>query len=203
MTAGHHDDAPEGRQAVRVHFVERLRDAGIQKPKGMAAGAFDQMLDRQVEWLAYMHTENLRTLAEQVLDNASGPKRDQCPSELVIRQMARGLQERPVQANRIMTSWLASIEGPSAQMAGHLVELYRYLRQNGRPPGPFDKIKINEAARNNSGTLARFRERMEHGTATEEERRWVVAYAADQREANDIVRAGAERRFAKQEGMTA
>ncbi|MCJ8138419.1 hypothetical protein [Falsirhodobacter halotolerans] len=200
MTAEQDDHAIEGRQAVRAHFVGRLRDAGIQKPKGMTAGAFDQMLDRQVDWLAYMHRENLITLAEQVLDNAGGPKRDMCPTELVIRDLARRLQERPVQKNRIMTSWLASIEGPSAQMAGHLVELFRFLRVNGRPPGAFDKIKISEAARDNSRTLALIRERMAIGQASIEERQFAEAYAADQRVANDIVRTGAERRDAKLEG---
>jgi len=200
MTDGHDDSATEGKAAVRLHFVQRLQDAGLGRPKGMTEASYAEMLKGLVDYLSYMHAENLMTLAELVLDNAGGAKRDQCPSELVIRQFAKGLQERPVSENRIMTSWLASVEGPSAQLAGHLVELFRFLRANGRPPLPYDKRQIAEQAADNQRTLHLIKGRRDRGATTPDDDRFAAAYAADLRAANDIVQAGAERRAAKHEG---
>jgi len=198
MTDGHDENATEGRAAVRLHFVQRLHDAGLTRSKGMTEAGYAEMMKQLVDFLSYMQVENLKTLAETVLDNAGGVKATQCPPEVLIRQWAKSLQDRPRSESRIFSSWLASIEGPPAQMAGHHVELMRHLRQNPRPPGPYDKIRIVEEARENRRMLKLIEERRSIGADTPDDQRFADAYAADLREANDIIQAGAERRAAKE-----
>ncbi|MCJ8139501.1 hypothetical protein [Falsirhodobacter halotolerans] len=202
MTTGQHDDATEGREAVRVHFVQRLRDAGVERPKGMTEASYADMMKGLVEWLAYMRVDNLITLAELVL-NATPAWKGKCPSELYIRQTANNLQGKPPAENRIFTSWLASVEGPTALAGGYLVELFRFLRARGVPPSAYDMRKIHEEADANQRTRILIEGRISRDTATPEDRQWMAAWAADKRMANDIVRTGAERRAARQEGMTA
>lgn len=194
MTDGHDEIATEGRDAVRVHFVQRVRDAGLLRPKGVTEANHAEGLKGLVEWLAYMDGENLKTLAELVIDQAAGGR---WPSEVVIRQLAKSLQPKPATENRIMTSWLASIEGPSAQMRGDLVELFRFLRQHGRPPMAMDKRDIATAAEENQRQRLMIEDRISRNVATRDDREWIDAWAADHRAANDIVRGGAERRAQK------
>lgn len=202
MTDGHDDTATEGREAVRVHFVQRVQDAGLGRPKGLTEASYAEMLKGLVEWLAYMQVENLKTLAEIVVE-AALIGRGKCPSEVFIKQTAKNLQDKPAIENRIFTSWLASVEGPKAQQGGYLVELFRFLRVRNAPPSGYDIRKIHEEADANQRTRYMISGRLERDVATPEDRAWMAAYAADKAAANDIVWAGAERRARKQQGQVA
>lgn len=197
MTDGHDDIATEGKEAVRLHFVQRLADAGVTRCKGMTEARYGDFMKGLIDWLSYMDADNLQTLAELVIENAAGAR---CPSEVFIQQTARNLQKKPPTENRIFSSWLASKEGPPAQAGGYLVELFRFLRQRNMPPSDYDMKKIHELAADNQRTMHLIRGRIDRQTDTPEDRQWMAAWTRDQQTANDIVAAGAVRRAAKASG---
>ncbi len=186
--------ADTGRTAVRRHLLARLDQAGLVRAKGVTAEAHDAALARLVDHLAYMTPDNLQTLAEVVMDHAGGPGRNQWPAEVVVRNMAHALQLPPIEQHRIVTSWLASIEGPNAEMGGTLVELYRFLVQHRRPPMAMDQRQIREQAAANQREHQLLRQRIERGAEQPTDRAWLAAYERDLRLARDIVANGQARR---------
>ena len=114
-----------GRAQVRCLLIDRLTEAGLRRQPGVSVDAQAARVERIVAALAYMRPENLETLAALVLANAQGGYRDCWPPEVAIVNWGRSLQAPPLREERIVTSWLASIEGPQARAAGHLVELFR------------------------------------------------------------------------------
>jgi len=201
MTDGHDDSATEGKAAVRQHFVQRLQDAGVERPKGMSAAGYDAMMGGLVEWLSYMRLENLKTLAEQMLDAAVDAK-GKCPSEVVIRQAAKNLQKPPPFESRIYTSWLHSIEGPPALAGGYLVELFQFLRnrKTNLAPAEFEMREVRAKAEWWRREREMIRGRTERGTDTPEDRRLMSEWLADEQIALEIVQAGIAHRAAKQKG---
>lgn len=187
---------PDGREAVRVLLLQRLDDAGMLRAKGQSAEAHTAFRGRLVKHLSYMTAANLMTMAEVIMDHAAGPGRNQWPAEVVIWSLARDLQPRPPIRHKIVSSWFTSIEGPKAEMAGELVELYRFLCQVRRPPGPMDRIRIREEAADNARTRELVRSRIERGCASPEDHGWMERYAADQREAQQLVDQGRGKRGA-------
>lgn len=184
-----------GRDAVRRILIDRLEAAGLARGRGVTAAQHEALMLRLVEVLAYMAPDNLATLAECVLDNATGGR---WPSELLIRQWAEGLQARPPEQARIVTSWLASVEGPRADAEGWLVELYRFLVRHRRPPTAYDRTLLQAEARE----VARRREivegRIERGSAGDDDLLWHRAWMADRALARALVADGAARREAGQ-----
>lgn len=194
MTEGQHeDDQRGGRQAVRELLLERLTDAGLRRRKGVSAEAQARSGEALAEHLAYLAPENLMTLAETLIDAATD---GQMPSEWLIRSWAHALEAPPPADRRIVTSWLASIEGPNAEGGGYLVELYRWLMRNPRPPGPMDMRAIRETAAENNRNLVIIAERVQPSA---EELAWREAYLRDQAAARRLVEAGRAKRARQQQ----
>lgn len=197
-------DVLSGRKAVRVNFIQRVQAAGLVRAKACKTEAdHDSMIRRLVEYLAYLSPASIETLADQVLDLASGPKRNQWPTELCIRQMADALERRPFAEMPIVKSWLASVEGPQAERGGYLVELFRHLRRNPRPITSYDLQMIRTQAAENRRTQVLIDERRRHGIDRTEDDDWVSAYCQDQERARAIVASGDHKRADKAEGHAA
>lgn len=177
-----------GRAAVRVLLIERLDQAGLAKPRKVSVDAHEVGQKRACDHLAYMDPENLMTLAEVLIGVC---KDGFWPAEFVIRQMAESLQPAPALESRIFQSWLASIEGPKAELDGTLVELYRFLKAKKMPPGPVDKRLIAERSADNARFLELVKERIE--VPAEEQARW-DAYRRDEAAAREIVDGGKKKR---------
>lgn len=186
-----------GRALVRECLVRRLAEAGLRRPRGTSAAQHDAMMERLVVRLAYMSRANLEQLAESVLDAAGGPQRDICPSEVVIRNWAEGLQKRPWRDLPIVRSWLASVEGPKAEMGGYLVPLLRFLRAKAVPPTPWDMKRIMEQAAEDQRMQGLVQDRMARGVASADDLDWRAAQAADAALAREIVADGAAHRAAR------
>lgn len=186
----------EGRDRVRKLLVERLREAGMKPARRQSVEALEDMWKRLIEHLAYMDAENIITLADTVLDAAEGARRNQCPAEVVIRGMAHALQRPPFHEHRIVSSWLASVEGPSAEAGGYLVELYRWLRTHMRPPLAWDMKTIRDQAERNNRQVTLLRDRADRGVLSEADRAWLESWTRDQQTARRIVRDGRQRRDA-------
>lgn len=184
-----------GREAVRVHFVNRLRTSGLIPRRGMTAAQQDEVLARLVDFLAYLSVPSLITLADEVLQAAGGKARNEWPSEVSIRSMAEGKQRRPFERAPIVTSWLASVEGPLAEARGDLAQLYRWLRVHRRPVMAYD---LREVARQRDEDARRLHqmEQWPH-MVTDADRRWAEALAADLQAAQQIVDRGRAARAAK------
>lgn len=194
----HEETAKEGRDRVRGLLLARLDEAGLVRPKGVTAAAHDELLARLVDHLAYMSGANLQTLADVVMEAAQGPSRNVWPAEATVRNFAHALQAPPLRQRRIITSWLASREGPKADAEGCLVELFQFLRANPieRPPLAMDQRLIREAAGQNARLRGMIRERIERGAASDEDRAWLARYVADEQTARAIVADGEAKRLA-------
>jgi len=200
------DDTPHdstGREAVRELVIRRLADSGLQRSKGQTEADQAAMARRLVDYLSYLSRASLETLADQILDAAVGPKRSQWPSELMVRQMAEALERRPFEEKPIVRSWLASIEGPKAEAAGYLPQLFRHLRQHQRPILPYDLRQVQEVAVADRRRRTMVEERIRYDQATDDERRWLRGLIEDEAAAREIVERGQIARQQKQDGVAA
>jgi hypothetical protein len=181
-----------GRALVRETLIKPLQASGLRRGKGQTEKALADSLEHLVGQLDHMTADNLHTLADVVLDKAAapGPQQGVWPAEVLIRAWGHGLQPRQFRLHRIVTSWLASVEGPVAEAGGWLVPLFRFLRQHHRPPTPYDLTAIREQARADNRTLALIDDRIERGVVGEQDRAWRAAWLADQREARGYVERG-------------
>jgi hypothetical protein len=182
-----------GRGLVRRVFVDPVTQAGLGRPRGMTAGAFDAGLDRLITALDHMGAENLATLAEAVVAHAAqstGQARGLWPAFVLVQSWAHGLQPRPFRLSRIVTSWLASVEGPVAQAGGYEVQLLRFLRRAQRPPLPADVAECKAQAIEDRRRLERVQERLANGVAWDEDRAWHAAFLGDQAQAAAFIDQG-------------
>jgi len=193
---GGDDHQVTGRAAVRRLFVARLAEAGMRRARGASVADHDALMERLVDHLAYMRPECLSVLADAVIGAGGGARRDECPSEVTIRNWAEGLQAKPWEERPIVRSWLASVEGPRAEAGGYLVQLMRHLRKRPVPPTPYDIRQIHAQAGEDQRTIGLIRGRIERGTATDTDRAELRAYLNDEALARDIVDAGKARRAA-------
>ena len=196
-----HDDDEAGKQAVRDLLIQPLTDAGLKRQRGLSDRAQKEALALLVRDLDHMSSENLRTLCDAVLRQATlpGPGLGHWPAAVMIIAWGHGLQVRPFRLHRLVTSWLASIEGPQAEAGGWLVQLFRFLRQHKRPPTKFDLAEIREQAREDNRYLSVVVDWVACGTATQDKRQWYEAYLRDQQMARDFVDQGRARRAAEQQ----
>jgi hypothetical protein len=175
------------RARVENLLLSRLRAAGYRKPRGLAQGDFDLGQVALADRLAYLTPDNLETLAEAIVDTAPLPN---WPPERWVLDLARSLQAPPVKASRLLSSWLASVEGPKAVMRGDLLMLYRYLRDRHVPPTHWDRRKIADEAKAEDHRMLIWRERMARGVITEADRAEMLRHEADLAEALALVDAG-------------
>jgi len=199
---GQDDDAEAGRAAVGRLLVGRVAAAGLARGRGVSVTDHGARLKSLCDRLAYMTPENLQTLAEVILDNAEGTP-PAWPSEALVMQWARALQVPPPRERRIVTSWLASVEGPVAEAGGYLVELYRFLLRHGRPPLAMDVRQLREQAADNNRTATLIRDRIARDVVQSDDRAWLAAYVRDEGEAQALIEQGRVRRAAKGEGVAA
>lgn len=204
-TTADREGTEEGRHAVRVHLVNRLRDAGLRPRKGVTEAMQAKSLDHLVDWLAYMAPANLQVLAESVLHHAAqpGPAQGYWPSEILVRAWAEALQPKPFDEHPIIASWLRSREGPMADAGGYLVELLRWLRRHRRPLTPADLAQVKREAADMQGRLVRVRERIAKGVPWTDDHDTLSRYMADLAQARQFVEAGQARRLAQAQGQAA
>ena len=174
----------------------RLDDAAMRRPKGQDVRKNGDMRARLTRRLAYLTDDNLRTLAEVLIEQGGGLQHDVLPGEAVILGFARGLQREPVTQRRIVTSWLASVEGPGAVAAGYEVALMRWLRTHGRPPLAYDMQQIKSTGVEQRRMVEVIEGRIARDQVTDPDRDWLTAYLADRAEVRRIVDEGAARRVA-------
>lgn len=194
--AGDGGMADHGRAVVRSVFLARLDAAGLVRPKRASVAEHEARLSQVVDYLSYMSRANLAALAEVVLTSQARAKSIEWPSEATIRLWAETIQRRPFRENRIMRSWLGSVEGPVAEARGHLVELYRHLRKTGLPPqrGPYADHLMAQEAQDNRRRVALIEEKLAAEVASPEERAWLAEYRRDEQDARALVDAGRARR---------
>lgn len=183
---------PEGRAAVRRYLIERLEAAGMTRPRRVSADAFEAQKKALADRLAYMGADNLMTLADVLITASAG--RTEWPPEVAILQYATGLQAPPPSQSRIVTSWLASVEGPKSIARGDLVELYRFVRRRQVPPTPYDQRQIAEEARDNARWRQIFAEKAAAGVVSDDDRRRMAEWQRDYDAATALVDAGNARR---------
>lgn len=192
MTDQKPNEIEAGRAQVRELLIRRLQDAGLTRAKGQGEPALMRSLDNMMDRLAYMTPDNLRTLADVVIDLAQRPGGGSgvWPSEVAMYQLASGLQVRPFRMSRVVWSWLGSVEGPVAEAGGYLVELFRFLRRFQRPPLPGDMREIRDRAAENNRQRGLIADRVKRDVIRPDDQAWMEAYLSDEREARGYVDQG-------------
>jgi hypothetical protein len=193
----------EGRARVADVFLQRVDDAGMVRPKAMTVAKFEELRKRLCGDFAYLSAESLVALADYTIDVGKGAFSHVWPPEAAIRAYGFSLEDRPILEHPIVTSWLASVEGPPAIAGGFEVELFRALRKTPVPVAAFRLREIREEAEANARRIELEQGRIDRGTATSEGRRWLEVYLRDRKLVRKIVEDGARRREAKQAGEAA
>lgn len=191
MTDVQSDVQQDGKAMVREKLIARLDQAGLVRKRGSSLADHEATMKRLVDHLAYMTPDNVEVLAESLIDAQVGGI---WPAEIVVRQWAQALQAAPVERPKIISSWLASVEGPKAELGGYLVELYRFLIRHKRPPLFGDLRQITDEAGENVRRLEIVQGRIDRGTVTDEDRQWHGRYMADRAAARAVVDGGRQRR---------
>lgn len=188
------------RERARALFVDRLSSSGVRPYGKQTVAQHVETLKKLGDYASHLSEQSLDALADEVLVAAAQAK-GVCPSELAIRMMVDGKEPRPFEMAPIVTSWLASIEGPPADAGGYLAQLYRHLRNHPRPVMVHDLTAVKKQAAADRQREAVIRERAPRGGATEEELRWLSALVEDLRRARAIVEAGEIARREKHRAM--
>lgn len=187
----------QGRERVASLLIGRCNEAGLVRPRSRTVADHEAFQKRLVNRLAYMSQSNLETLAEVVIDNALGARHDIWPTETMINGFANALQKRPPQQCRIVTSWLASVEGPPAVAGGYEVELFWFLCDHPRPPLAYDLRQIKAEAAENARMIERISAAIERGTASSSDRATLEGYLKARRHVRQLVGDGQAARDAK------
>jgi hypothetical protein len=151
------------------------------------------MIDRLVDHLSYLAPVNLDILADHMISHAAdatGPAKGCWPAEVLTRSWAHALQTMPPKRAPIVASWLRSVEGPTAEAGGYLVELYRHLIRHPVPVLAWTLTNIRGEAAENNRRIGLIQDRIERGTVQAADRAWLEAYRADEREARDLIDQG-------------
>ncbi|GMG82599.1 hypothetical protein LNKW23_18120 [Paralimibaculum aggregatum] len=136
------------RRRVRERLLDRLREAGLRKPKGVRAEEHEAMLDRLPERLAYMSAASLDALAEAVIERAEGANRNLWPGEVAVLNIARQIQRPPVDRDRLVLTYMASAAGRAAwdRSPWEALALSKWLREYGAPQKDRHWERIGEEA---------------------------------------------------------
>ncbi|MFN3575526.1 MAG: hypothetical protein ACK4TJ_00855 [Tabrizicola sp.] len=168
-----------GRARVREVLIRRLEADGLVRPRGATVAEHGAFLDRLADRLSYLPERDLVVLADCVLRRAGGRQFNEWPAFATIWNLAQTICRTPEPDERrhIMTTWLRSRGGPIARDGGYLVELWRYLRAFGAPPGSAALDMIRREADENRRTRARLSALRERGAARPEDLDWLESYA--------------------------
>jgi hypothetical protein len=195
-TEGEARDLPK-RARVRALVIQPMEAAGMVRDTRLKAADHEALLDRMQDRLGYLPDGLLSALAEALVRLGEGPLQHRWPAWATIWNTACRLMPPPDDETHIMTSWLASVEGPVARSGGYLVELHAFLRRTGRPPGSFEMSKIRTDAQDNQRRRQRIEEWIAKGHAKTEDRDWLDHYLRRLAHCEALVRGGEEKRAAK------
>jgi hypothetical protein len=186
-----------GRAAVRALLIGRLRDAGLNRDRGITEEKQVRMQEALIDHLAYMRADLLAVLAENALHHAVQVSKGVWPSEYMVRQWAEALQPKPFSQHPIVASWLRSVEGPIALGGGYLVPLLRWLLRYKRPILDAELKAVRAEGQDLQGKLARIRERLDQGRPWPDDHEVLATYLRHEAMALQYVDAGNAGRAAK------
>lgn len=169
------------RAKVRRLLLEPL---GFRFRQGVDEAARRQFLDGIADDLGYMAEDRLAALADMLRTRGEGAARNLWPDRATFLGFAEVAQPRPIEELPALLSWFGSVEGPRAQAAGELVEVWDYICRRKAPPftAPARNL-VAEAAREANRRLNIIAERRAAGLGSAphelEWERWYLARRAD------------------------
>lgn len=160
----HTNATAETRARVERVFLEPLENLGLKRPVKMKAAEYDQMKTNLRGRLAYLDEKDLGALFWAIAGRASGPLKNQWPSEVTVLNFARGIKQPPASVSEMVRSYMRSSAGQAARERGEHLALLCYLRKYGVPQGYFSWGKIRE----NADEMARRRSRIDDAAGRRE-----------------------------------
>ncbi len=184
------EELKQGKARVYRVLLEPLKERGMARPARMTVAAEQDMMDRLAARLAYMAEDRLQALAEVVEAHGGGKLRNTWPAEVSICNWARRIQQPPAGVSRLVRTMLQSAAGDAAEAGGYLVELFRFLRKHGTPPGDnYGYNLIQSEASENQSRRARILREQQKGIASTGDLDWLRHYMQDRIRAQDIRKA--------------
>ncbi|MCL4065328.1 hypothetical protein M3484_01895 [Pseudomonas sp. GX19020] len=170
------DALKAGKERVRKHLIEPLTARGLKRAGGSTVAQHEATMEGLAARLAYMSSENLGALADVVERHGQGKHKDRWPSEVVICNWARQLQEPPPSDSRFVTTYLRSRVGRQALAEGWAVELYLSIKKFGQPPNGFVIRTLKEEADASKRRRGRIETESRFGTVAPADRQWLEWY---------------------------
>lgn len=130
------DERAEGQVEAKRARVRRLLldPLGFRFRRTVDAAAQRKYLDGIADELGYMTEGNLKALADMMRGHGQGSDRNLWPDRASFIGFAEVVQPRPIEELPALLSWFGSVEGPRAQAAGELVEVWDYISRRKIPP---------------------------------------------------------------------
>jgi len=187
------NDLREGKDRVLRHLIRPLDEVlGLKRPRKCKTQMehVAQLAELQAR-LAYLGEPELVALREAIIEEI--PHGAQWPAPIVVLQMARMLRLPPPSDSPMVTSVMASALGQRAHAQGWHVELWRWMKANGRvPKGEAHERQLRQQAEEGQRSrdrLVRLRDRGQ--TLSSVEVAMLDAYARDNDRATGLVLQGA------------
>ncbi|MEM9369542.1 MAG: hypothetical protein AAGA26_00160 [Pseudomonadota bacterium] len=173
-----------GRRRVRRVLIEPMLAKGLVRPKSMTAGAFNDLQTRIADRFGWITDEIAEVLVDMAAREAGGVARNEFPAEERLNGWARDLAPAmgvtpPIDLPKKVTSYLASAAGRDAwnRAPDEAMALYRFLTTNpGIPATDRARAQILEWAHEYDRRFITASIKVEAGTASPDEHRWLAGY---------------------------
>jgi len=152
-----------GKARVLRHLIVPLQDVmRLKRPKRVSEAQHLAGLGEMQARLAYLGEAELVALREAIV--ATLTEGAAWPAPAVVIQMASAICRPPPDDSPMVRSYLGSVAGRDALAGGYHVELWRWLKDKGRPPmGEPDWRAIRAMAAEGARERARLAELRDRG----------------------------------------
>ncbi|MCZ4351546.1 hypothetical protein O4H61_03370 [Roseovarius aestuarii] len=159
------DPKPETkRDRVRRLFIRPMTDWGWRKPGDMKADAFEAMLVKLCDDLAYLSDRGFSRLRDALRTKGTGKGLNGWPTRATIVTFAQLAEPRPIDEMPNLVSWFRSAAGRRAAEADQLAEEYGWWCKFRSPPyADHHQRMIAEKAAENRSRESLIRDRMARG----------------------------------------
>jgi hypothetical protein len=163
------------RDRIRRLFSDRLISLGFRRHGNIKVTVHELTMIKLIDALTNLSDHSLNVLFDMLKTKGQGRERDIWPSRATILGLAELVEPRDIEELPSLIRWFRSVEGPKALQDGTLVETWQYFQTHKRPPITARR-QIEDKARKHAHMLELYRERVQRGTADDQQKDWVKRY---------------------------
>lgn len=178
----------KGKRRVREILIEPLNAMGMVKKSSVPVAAHAAALEQLESLAAYLPAEDLEVLRGEVMLRAGGKDHDQWPPVINIMKLARAILEPPKSDSQMVASVIGSSMGKRAARNGWLVELYRFMKREGRvPQNEYEQRQLLKISEDNRRKVINARAARDAGRAVSDDLQFLSRYEQDKERAETLL----------------